>query len=239
MQNRRNQFTFYASYYDAIQHLKKQDQLAVIMAICAYALDGTDPKLTGAAASAFILIKPTLDTSRRKAESGKRGGSAKQEASKVEANGKQSAREKEKEKEKEKEGEIEIEEEYECTIPPTPLSGRTHTKPAKGMEVDPVEEELSRLSPDLRTAMEKWLKYKKERREAYKATGLSALVSKVINEAQRFGEQAVVDVVEKSMASNYAGILFDRLSSGNQQKPAQNRQKPGGNVFLELLEDEA
>ena len=235
MQNRRNQFTFYASYYDAIQHLKKQDQLAVIMAICAYALDGTDPKLTGAAASAFILIKPTLDTSRRKAESGKRGGSAKQEASKAEANGKQSARE----KEKEKEGEIEIEEEYECTIPPTPFSGRTPTKPAKTPEVDPVEAELSRLSPALRSAMEKWLKYKQERREAYKPTGLTALVSQVINEAQRFGEQAVVDVVEKSMASNYAGVLFDRLSSGNQQKPAQNRTKPGSNVFLELLEDGA
>lgn len=235
MQNRRNQFTFYASYYDAIQHLKKQDQLAVIMAICAYALDGTEPKLTGAAASAFILIKPTLDASKRKAESGKRGGSAKREASKEEANGKQSAREKE--KEKEKEGEIEIEKEYECTIPPTPLSGGTPQKPAKVPEVDPVEEELSRLSPDLRTAMEKWLKYKKERREAYKPTGLTALVSQVISEAERFGEQAVIGVVELSMASGYKGIVFDRLSAAGQQKPAQNRPKPGGNVFLELLED--
>lgn len=115
----RGQFTFYRSYYEAIKQLKKADQAAVLMAICAYALDEEMPGLTGTPAAIFALIKPTLDTSRRKAASGKAGGESKQAASKTEAKPKQSSREKEKEKEKEKEGEIEKEKEYECT-PPTP-----------------------------------------------------------------------------------------------------------------------
>ena len=145
----RGQFTFYRSYYEAVKHLNKSDRAAVLMAICAYALDEELPSLSGTPAAIFALVKPTLDTSRKKAESGKRGGeheaNGKQAASKPQANGKQAAREKEKEKEKEKEGEIEKEKEYECT-PQTP---RRFTPPSasdvreyclqQGYNIDPQE----------------------------------------------------------------------------------------------------
>lgn len=125
----RKQFTFYKSYYDAISELPKKDQAALILAVCAYALYETPPKgLSIAASTAFKLIKPTLDSGRKKAESGALGGQAsgkqgeskpqangKQTASKPQANGKQgeNAREKEKEKEIEKEIEYEVEVEAE------------------------------------------------------------------------------------------------------------------------------
>ena len=125
----RKQFTFYKSYYDAISELPKKDQAALILAVCAYALYEESPKgLSIAASTAFKLIKPTLDSGRKKAESGALGGQAsgksseskpqangKQTASKTEANGKQgeSAREKEGEIEIEKEIEIEVEAEGE------------------------------------------------------------------------------------------------------------------------------
>ena len=141
----RGQFTFYRSYYEAIKQLKKADQAAVLMAICAYALDEEMPGLTGTPAAIFALIKPTLDTSRRKAASGKTGGESKQTASKTEAKPKQSAREKEKEKEKEKEGEIEKEKEYECTpqtpqrfIPPSASDVREYCL-RQGYNIDPQE----------------------------------------------------------------------------------------------------
>lgn len=108
----RNQFTFYKSYYDAIQDLPKRDQSALILAICAYAIYETQPKgLSIAASTAFKLIKPTLDSGRRKAESGALGGQAngKQSESKAEANRKQNASKKEGEDEKEYEYEIEVE----------------------------------------------------------------------------------------------------------------------------------
>lgn len=103
----RKQFTFYKSYYDAIQELSKRDQSALILAVCAYAIYETPPKgLSNAASTAFKLIKPTLDSGRRKAESGALGGSA--GTSKPQANRKQSTSEKEKEGEDEIEIEVEV-----------------------------------------------------------------------------------------------------------------------------------
>ena len=117
----RNQFTFYRSYYDAIQALSKRDQSALILAVCAYAIYETEPKgLSNAAYTAFKLIKPTLDSGRKKAESGALGGQAsgKPSESKPQANGKQSgskpqANRKQGENAREKEGEKEIEYEFE------------------------------------------------------------------------------------------------------------------------------
>lgn len=71
----RAQFTFYRSYWEAIQNLPKKDRLIAYEAVTDYALNGTPPQLKGAAATAFILIKPTLDTARKRATAGKRGGS--------------------------------------------------------------------------------------------------------------------------------------------------------------------
>lgn len=87
----RGQFTFYRSYYEAVKAIPKRDQLAVLMAICAYALDGEEPELSGFPAAAFALVRTSLDLGRNRAESGKRGGQAKskQNGSKTEANEKQ------------------------------------------------------------------------------------------------------------------------------------------------------
>ena len=112
----RKQFTFYASFYQAVSRIKnKAARCDAYDAICAYALTGNPPdldKLPDAAAIAFDLIKPNLDASKRKADAGKSGGKAKQTASKPEANRKQG------ETARAKENEIEIE--NEC-YPPTPL----------------------------------------------------------------------------------------------------------------------
>lgn len=108
----RGQFTFYRSYYEALKSLPKKEREPVLMAIIAYALDGEITELTGIGSAIFSLVKPTLDTGRKKAESGKQGGS------KPKANAKQTATEKE--KEKEVEGEEEKEKEDDSPTPPTP-----------------------------------------------------------------------------------------------------------------------
>ena len=107
----RSQFTFYRSFWEAVQSLPKKDRLPVLEAIISYALDGVAPSgLTQSQSAFFLLVKPNLDASRKKAANGKQGGS------KPKANGKQSASKKENEYEKEveieKENEIEIE--YKC-----------------------------------------------------------------------------------------------------------------------------
>ncbi len=89
----RNQFTFYVSFYKTIQRIKgKAARAEAYDAICAYALNGVQPdleKMPVAAAMAVESALPSLDASRRKAENGSQGGSAKQTESKTEANDKQ------------------------------------------------------------------------------------------------------------------------------------------------------
>lgn len=68
----RDQFTFYRSFWEAIRGIRrKTDRLSVLEGIITYALEGVEPELTGAAYGYFVLIRPTLDASRRKAEGGK------------------------------------------------------------------------------------------------------------------------------------------------------------------------
>lgn len=115
----RTQFTFYESFAQSIKRIKNKAARAdAYDAICNYALYGLEPdldKLPDAAAIAFIGAKPNLDASRKKAENGKRGGTAKQTGSKPEANGKQE------QTTSEKENEIEIE--NDSSISPPPPSG--------------------------------------------------------------------------------------------------------------------
>ena len=123
----RKQFTFYESFYKAAKRIKDPSARAEVYdAICEYALYGNEPDidaLSEMAAIAFELIKPNLDASRKKAESGKLGGTKKQSESTFEANGskteakrkqneaseKQEQTESKKENKKEKEGENKIE----------------------------------------------------------------------------------------------------------------------------------
>lgn len=105
----RGQFTFYRSFWEAIRELPAKDKAAVICAVCAYVFDEETPSLKGTSKAIFSLMKPTLDSSAKKAANGKLGGS------KPKANDKQIAREKEKEKENEVEKEGEIE--NECSPP--------------------------------------------------------------------------------------------------------------------------
>lgn len=106
MAENRTQFTFYDSFYRAVRRIKKaSDRAMAYDAICAYALTGEEPdidSMSDSVAIVFEMIKPNLDASRRKAESGKRGGARKQTASKQDANCKQE-KEQEKEQDKDKE----------------------------------------------------------------------------------------------------------------------------------------
>ena len=146
----RGQFTFYRSYYEAIKELPKKEQLDVLMSIIAYALDGTMPELSRTSKAVFLLVKPTLDTGRKKASSGRRGG--KQIRSKSEANRKQGPREIEEEKEGEIDSEKEVEKENEGYILP-PDGGNNAPAPAEEAN----EEQDPREDPELAQVMDLYL----------------------------------------------------------------------------------
>lgn len=85
---------------------------------------------------------------------------------------------------------------------------------------------LSPLSPTLRESVEKWVAYKGERREEYKPVGLQSLVTQITKAAEEYGEAAMIDVITRSMAANYKGIVFDWLNPASLGRAA----KPGYGV---------
>lgn len=71
----------FRSFRDAARELANisvEDAYVYIMSILDYGLDGTEPVCTGAAAACFMLARPNLDASIKKAEAGSKGGSTTQ-----------------------------------------------------------------------------------------------------------------------------------------------------------------
>ena len=74
---KRTQFTFYDSFYHSISVLPKYKQLEAYNNLIRYALFQEEPKnLEGIVRAVFVMQKPHLDTARRKAIAGAKGGKA-------------------------------------------------------------------------------------------------------------------------------------------------------------------
>ena len=129
---KRDQFTFYRSYYEALKHLSKRDRADVLMAVIGYALDEEEPKLSGVPLSVFTLIRPVLDTGRNK---------AKNRLNKLRTNEEQNRKEGEGEKEREEEREIE----GEGDIPPKPPCAAVFSAYANKINPTPSERCLGEL----------------------------------------------------------------------------------------------
>lgn len=134
---RREQFTFYRSYYDALKNLPEKERAKVLFAILEYALDEQEQnKLEGVCAACFLLIRPTLDSGRIKAANrkNKTKTNEKQNENKAETKAEQNRKEKEKEKERdeEKEREREVERENDSSPPKAPVAARRFTPPTVG-----------------------------------------------------------------------------------------------------------
>jgi len=81
----------------------------------------------------------------------------------------------------------------------------------------------------LQDCIVEWLKYKDEKKNYYNETGLKQLLNKFIKSSQSFGVDSVVTVVNDSMASNYQGIVWDRIKKTN----INAAQCSTGNAFLD------
>lgn len=164
---KRDQFTFYRSYYEALKTLPAKELKAAILAICAYALDEEPPQLSGIVNSVFVLIRPTLDSGRKKAEN--RGNKPEQAKNKPEQTGtneeqpkhtrrtnkehaknksEQTDKEKEGEKEGEREGEVEREDDMSISFPTTTTATARAREAPKRQESAAVAYLLRKINPN-------------------------------------------------------------------------------------------
>lgn len=86
----------------------------------------------------------------------------------------------------------------------------------------------------LQIKMTEWITYKTERKEQYKEQGMKSLLRQIEANCVQYGDQAVCDLIDDSMANGWKGIIFDRLKQKHQgRQPAAKSSNP----FLDMLED--
>ena len=71
------------------------------------------------------------------------------------------------------------------------------------------------FSPFMQSKIKEWLQYKAERREAYKDTGRTTLLSEIQNRIKVHGEQNVADLMDSCMANNWRGIIWDKIKASD------------------------
>lgn len=87
----------------------------------------------------------------------------------------------------------------------------------------------SELPDAVKTKLNEWLDYKKERKEGYKPTGLRNLITQIENQLSKTNVDAVCDVMSLSMAQGWKGICWERMVV----KPSDERQRRIENVKQE------
>lgn len=159
----RKQFTWYRSYYDALKEIPAEEFRAIVLAVCAYALDGEEPELSGVARAIFTLIRPTLEVGRSKAENRSRAEQTSLSAEQTDNKREQTENKRKqtdnkrkqtdnkpeqtrKEKEKEKEREKESENDSYCS-PPPPSGPKRFVPPTLAEVQSYVAERQSPLDP--------------------------------------------------------------------------------------------
>ena len=92
------------------------------------------------------------------------------------------------------------------------------------------------FSQRVQTKLSEWLRYKQERREGYKPTGLKRFLSRVENALQSYAEADVLEQMDMAMANNWQGIAYDRLKGKERPSPAPEKSRE---VPADILESQA
>lgn len=227
----RDYICLYHSYLDAIQALGDAERGRLLTAMLEYSITGAAPQLGGNERYIFPMVKAQIDRDRERYEEtcrsnsgkGKLGGRPRKSRSFLE-NPELSEKAAAFSKSQKSQGKGKGEGKGKGKSP----SGNS----ARGAQ-DPAEMvRACSFAPDLESAVNDWLKYKAERRESYKPTGLKSLLTQIQNNAAEYGDSAVAEVIRQSMGSNYQGIVYDRL-----KRSAPKAAPQTSNIFAQMLSE--
>lgn len=191
----REYFCAYHSYLKSVEPLNDAERGRLFTACLEYSLTGAVPDLRGNERFVWPTIREQIDRDAAKynAYCEKQSGNARKRWDATASRGNSGmpddakhTKEKEKEKEKTKK--------REKSPPFIPPPGETG------------------FGTVLQASFKAWLAYKSEKRQSYAPTGLQKLVAQIRSNAQKYGEQAVAELIDMSMANNWQGIAFDRLA---------------------------
>lgn len=190
-------FTFYTNYYELIKYLKDEDRLVLYDAIMKYMFEDNTPELDGLLKGIWVNLKMPLDTSKNNAGRGGRKPKEKTESK--------------------------------------PIKNRIKTDKETDLKTNNISYFLFLISNNkykyiyknnnIYKSILEWLEYKKERKETYKEKGLESLLKQIDSQCELHGEDNVANLINECMASNYKGIIFDKLKTKERNNP-QDFKRP-------------
>ena len=189
-------FTFYRNYYEIIKYLPTKEKTQLYDAILEYMFEDKEPELKELLKGIWVNIKMPLDTNKKNIKNGQKGGRPKKE---IEEN--------EEPKENPKETQIITQKE------PKPKANNISYFL---FLISNNNYKYININNNIYNKIIEWLEYKQERKELYKETGLKNLLTQIENSIEQYGEEKVIDVISQSMANNWKGIIFDKLTSKEQ-----------------------
>lgn len=80
------------------------------------------------------------------------------------------------------------------------------------------------FGPELDAVLAEWLIYKEEKRQPYEKTALKSLLKQTRKNVDVYGEDAVVNLIQECMSSNWQGIIWSQL------KKPQAKSSDSGDV---------
>lgn len=178
-------FTFYRNYYELIDNLPQEDKRLMLEVIVDYIFRDVEPiGLEKMNLAIWNNIKMPLDTSKKQALNGLRGGRpTNDEKSQTET-------------------QIETQ---------TKAKGKTNNISTFLFLLSNFN--FTKDRGLLRGKIEEWLKYKWERKEYYKETGFKSLLARIDSATSQYGVEEVINLIDECMANNYKGIIFEKLST--------------------------
>ena len=100
-------------------------------------------------------------------------------------------------------------------IPYGDIKEKGKKRAPKGTEMFPILLPIldeSTLAAPLKEALRGWLEYKAERKEKYVPTGFKSLLTQAKKNAEKYGDDAVIDLIDECKSNNYQGIIWDKLA---------------------------
>lgn len=95
------------------------------------------------------------------------------------------------------------------------------------------------FSDELKNAVKEWLKYKIERNEIYKPTGLDNLIKTIYLKLKEYSEKEVIEIISLSMSNGWKGIIWKNFKNtekasnryvNNQQQEYEDLDKFYSNI---------
>lgn len=93
------------------------------------------------------------------------------------------------------------------------------------------------FSPEVDASVREWVKYKIEKRQGYKPTGLRNFLSQVENNVQKYGAEAVARLIHFCMSNNWQGVIWERIDKTGTRNTEQC-SGGYGNIAERLLQEE-